>query len=193
MKGNVPLILFLGFCRVAPVLGGDPASDSKIFLDSIENGQDVKNVTVTEWYISPEELDRLPAFNPALDDPLVSLRKAVAIAQGALPKDIVPGETQTLTSVELLQIDRGNSGVTSPGAWRSQETGKWYFKVTFSIQRPEPAPENLLTYPYPVYVLMDGTISQRRERLRTKEEAERDKQESEEWTDSVLKAAKKAQ
>jgi hypothetical protein len=125
MKTSILLFLLVSFCRVVPVSAADPATDTKIFLDSIEDGQDVKHVTVTEWYISPEELNRLPAFNPATEEAPVSLQKAVTIAQDNLPKDVVPKETRTLVSVELLQIDRGNSGVTSPapGGPRKQENG----------------------------------------------------------------------
>jgi hypothetical protein len=70
-------------------------------------------------------------------------------------------------------------------------TGKWFYKVIFTTQRPDPK-TSTWTAPYPVYVLMDGTVATRRERPQTKEEKAENEQFGQGVRDAVLKDAGKA-
>jgi hypothetical protein len=144
-------------------------ADTKVFLDSDMNGTGDKDITVIEWYITPRQLEKLPSFRPIDEEPPLSLKAALAVAVSDLKKHLVPQETWELVSIELNQIDAGNSGETSQSGYACKPTGKWFYKVTFSKQRPDPK-TTVWTEPYRVYVLMDGTIAQMRERPQTKEE-----------------------
>jgi hypothetical protein len=166
------------------------ASDTKIFLDSIENDDNPKSgVTITEWYISPETLKKQPAFNPAITNAPLSLKTAIGVAHANLVKNVPQPDKWNLDSVELGQIDNGKSGVTVPDSWTDQPSGKWYYKLTFGgiVDRPD---LNLKAYgmSYSVYVLMDGTISEKRTRPQTKEEIAAEK----DITDQITKSVKES-
>jgi hypothetical protein len=163
------------------------ASDTKIFLDSIENDDNPKSgVTITEWYISPQTLKKLLAFDPATADPPLSLKAAIGIARANVTKNVPEPDKWKLNSVELDQIDSGKSGVTVPDSWTDQPSGKWYYKLTFGgiVDRPD---LNLKAYgmSYAIYVLMDGTISEKRTRPQTKEEIAAEKDMADQITKSI--------
>ena len=163
------------------------ASDTKIFLDSIENDDNPKSgVTITEWYISPQTLKKQLAFDPATADPPLSIKAAIAVAKPNLIKNVPQPDKWHLDSVELDQIDSGKSGETVPEGWTNQLTGKWYYKLSFGgiVDRPD---LNLKAFAmtYTIYVLMDGTISEKRTRPQTKEEIAAEKDMSDQITKSV--------
>lgn len=182
--------LLLG--TMVAVRAGDPPSETKFFLDSNENDVDPQKVVVVEWYITPEHLQKLPTFHPAVDEPPLALKEALADAQAELKKHLTPKMTWSLDSVELHQIDAGNSGQNAQAGFLEKPTSKWFYKVIFSTQRPDPK-TSIWTEPYPVFVLMDGTVATRRERPRTKEEITESEQFAQGIKDAVSKDGKKSQ
>ena len=174
------LCLFVLFLAFASRSHADP----KVFLDAVTNGDDPQKITVIEWYIEPVELDRIPAYDPATDVPSVSLADAIRIARSQIDKALAPDSTVTFKTIQLDQIDRGNTGETVQSGYVEKPTGKWYYKVTYSIERPD-SKHGLHTDPMAIYVLMDGTISERRERPQTKQERE----ENDQFIDQLEKQA----
>ena len=176
-------------CLIALFLASFSRShaDPKVFLDSVTNGDDPEKITVTEWYIEPTELDHLPAYDPATDAPPVSMADAIKIARSQIDRGLAPQSDVTLKTIELEQIDRGNTGETVQSGYVEKPTRKWYYKVAYSIERPDPK-HGVYTYPAAVYVLMDGTVSERRERPQTKQEQE----ENHQFIDQIEKAAAKS-
>ena len=183
MKILLLLVLFLA-------LAGRGHADPKIFLESVENDDHPPKVTVTEWYIEPGKLDQLPAYDPAAGNPPLSIADAIKTARVQVDKTLVPKSIVTLDSVELHQIDRGNIGETVQSAFTTTPTGKWYYKVTYSIERPDPK-FGVYTYPLPIYVLMDNTVSERRDRPQTKEEISENQQMGDQIEAAALEDAAK--
>jgi hypothetical protein len=177
-------LLFLG--SALAVRAANAPGDEKIFLDSDTNDSAPPAVAVTEWYITPEHLAKLPAYKPADEDPPLTLKAALAIAQAELRKHLTPQMTWSLDSVELHQIDAGNSGETSQESFFDKLTGKWFYKVIFTTERPDPK-SGSYTEPYNVYVLMDGTIATRRDRPQTQHEIDEQNQIGNQIKASVLK------
>jgi len=174
MSNRLVISLILFMATMAVTWAEPPAAaDTKIFLDSIENGDNPKTgITVTEWYISPETLKKQPAFDPASANPPLPIKAAIGVAKANLVKNVPQPEKWSLDSVELDQINSGRSGLTIPDSWPdSKRTGKWYYKLTFSgiVDRPD-LNQKAYGMTYAVYVLMDGTISEKRTRPQTKEE-----------------------
>jgi hypothetical protein len=189
MKKEALSLLLFGVATLAAMAGENLASGVKIFLDSNTNAEDPAHLTVTEWYILPEDLDKLPAFDPALEDSPVSLKQAVGIARDDLQKNVKnPGKWQ-LDSIEFHQIERGKSGLTIPESWPDQKpTAKWFFKVIFTkpVDSQDIATKNYAA-PYWAFVLMDGSVAACRTRPQTKEEIDSDQQ----FSESIVNAAKK--
>jgi hypothetical protein len=184
-----PLLLLLIILSSAALSWADsPATaDTKIFLDSIENDDNPKSgITVTEWFISPETLKKQPAFDPATADTPISLKAAISIGHANLIKNVPQPDKWHLDSVELDQIDNGKSGATVPDSWIDQPSGKWYYKLTFGgiVDRPD---LNLKAYGmnYAVYVLMDGTLSEKRTRPQTEQEIAAEKDMSDQISKSI--------
>ncbi len=59
-------LIFLGSILAARTAD---SPEEKIFLDSDTNDSGPPNVAVTEWYLTPGHLAKVPAYKPAEDDP----------------------------------------------------------------------------------------------------------------------------
>ncbi|HEV3270785.1 MAG TPA: hypothetical protein VGZ93_01255 [Candidatus Methylacidiphilales bacterium] len=172
MKKETLSLLLFGVATLATMAGENLSPETKIFLDSDTNADDPAHVTVTEWYVLPEDLDKLPPCDPATEDTPVSLKKALVIAQADLQKNVKNPEKWRLDSVEFHQIDLGDSGITVPESWTDQKpTNRWFFKVIFTkpVESQDIA-TNHYAAPYWAFVLMDGSIAAHRTRPQTKEE-----------------------
>lgn len=190
MKKEALSLLFFGMATLTTMAEENLAPGTKIFLDSNTNAEDSHHVTVTEWYILPEDLDKLPPCDPATEDSPISLKKAVGIARSDLQKNVKNPEKWQLDSVEFHQIDRGDSGITVPESWPDQKpTNRWFFKVIFTkpVDAQDITTKNYAA-PYWIFVLMDGSVAAHRTRPQTKEEIESDQ----EFAEGVVNAAKKA-
>jgi hypothetical protein len=192
MKKEALSLLLFGMATLAATAGDNPAPGTKIFLDSDTNAEDPAHLTVTEWYILPEALDKLPAFDPVVANPPVSLKQALGLARDDLQKNVKNSEKWRLDSIELHQIDRGDSGITVPSSWTNQKpTGKWFFKVIFTkpVDNQDIATKNYAA-PYWAFVLMDGSVAAHRTRSQTKEEIDSDQQFAQGMVNAVKKASK---
>jgi hypothetical protein len=89
-------LLFL-MSSALSALATEPAAATKIFLDAESDGADPK-IVVTEWYILPEHLQKLPSYQPAVDSPPLSVKEALGLAQDELKKHLVAQETWSLDS-----------------------------------------------------------------------------------------------
>jgi hypothetical protein len=187
MKTVLPILLASAFLLV---FTSAARCEPKIFLDHIENDENPDVITVTEWYITPQEFDQLPAYDPASGTPPVSIAEAIKIAAAEMRKEIEPAAKPTLDTIELGQLDRGNTGETAPEVWTTQLSGKWFYKVTWSVERPDPR-TGVYTYPLAIYVLMDQTLALKRTRPQTKEERDTEQDMVSQMTKAAADQSKK--